>query len=230
MGSDNQFNFFLDYLREDVAGPGHLASFMLHSGPKVEEMVTSVSFVHGEVAKAAMKPSLLNSSIHPVDMVMVPDGDPETIQILTKFLYGSADSAIIISTAQAAIVGNVLSNLLGASSSALLQELVVDSTGLYSNAELPEDNVVVQEWPEEIVVQEEEIVVQEEEAVVQEEEAVVQEEILVHLQELEIGEEVKGETVKEVWVETVAVESPHGYAPEHQVGGVEQPQVLWVKS
>ena len=149
---------FINYLRDDVAGPGRLATFMLHSGPEVEEMVTSVSFVHPEVIRAMVKPDLLNNSVYPIDMVMVPDGDQETNKILTSFLYGKADSAMIIPTAQTAIIRNVLSNLLGTPMSDLLQELGVDSAAtlpagaavltVQLDAGLPAETIVVQDWQE----------------------------------------------------------------------------------
>ena len=215
---------FMNYLRADVAGPGHLATFMLHSGPKVEEMVTSVSFVHGEVARAVMKPSLLDTSQYPVDMVMVPDGDQETIEIMTNFLYRSANSGIIVSAAQADIVGNALSNLLGTPSSELLQVVVDSAAALPSTAVLtveldagqPEENIVVQDWQEEEVEQQEEEVEQQEEEVEQQQ----QEEEVVQQQE----EEVQIETVEDVWVDTA--ESLHG---QEQVGGGDQPQALRIE-
>ena len=34
----------MDYLRGDLAGGRHLATFMLHAGPQMEEVITSVHF------------------------------------------------------------------------------------------------------------------------------------------------------------------------------------------
>ena len=117
----------MTYLRADMAGRRLLANFMLHAGPQVEEMVT-VTFVHTEVVRSAVRPALLQDCSYPVDMVMVPDGDSETLQILTEFLYGDRNNALLVSAAQAAIVGNVLTNLLGVSSSEYLHEIVIEST------------------------------------------------------------------------------------------------------
>ena len=117
----------MNYLRDDLAGRRHLATFMLHAGPQVEEVITSVSLVHAEVARSSVQPALLQNTVHPVDMVMVPDGNSETLQIITQFLYGDGSSALLISAAQAGIVGNVLTNLLGVPTSEFLQEIVFES-------------------------------------------------------------------------------------------------------
>ena len=124
----------MNYLRGDLVGPRHLCNFMLNAGPKVEECVTSVTFVHAEVIRSAVRPALMESAMYPIDMVMVPDGDSQSIDIIEKFLYGDGDcdrdSALVIPTAQAAIVGNALSNLLGVSTSEILQEIVIESPNL----------------------------------------------------------------------------------------------------
>ena len=120
----------MDYLRGDLVGPRRLTSFMLHAGSKVEEVITSVTLLHAEVVRSVVRPALMQSSMNPVDMVMVPDGDFESMKIIKEFLYGDGDSALIIPAAQAAIVGNALSNLLGVSTSEFLQEIVVYSPNL----------------------------------------------------------------------------------------------------
>ena len=124
---DSDQDRIMNYLRDDLAGRRHLATFMLHAGPQMEEVITSVSLVHAEVARSAVRPALLQNSIHPVDMVMVPDGNAETLQIITQFLYGDGSSALLVSAAQAGIVGNVLTNLLGVPTHEFLQEIVFES-------------------------------------------------------------------------------------------------------
>ena len=68
----------MNYLRDDLAGHRHLASFMLHTGPQLDEVITSVSLVHAEVARSAV----LQNTVHPVDMVIVPDGNTRDDQVL----------------------------------------------------------------------------------------------------------------------------------------------------
>ena len=109
----------MTYLRADLAGGRLLANFMLHAGTQVEEMVT-VTFMHTKVVRSAVRPALLQNCSYHVNMVMVPDGDNETLQILTEFLYGDRNNTFLVSAAQAAIVGNVLTNLLGVFSSEYL--------------------------------------------------------------------------------------------------------------
>ena len=225
----------MSYLRDDLAGRRLLANFMLHAGPKVEEMVT-VTFLHTEVVRSAVRPALLQGSSYPVDMVMVPDGDSETCRILTEFLYGDRNNALLVSAAQAAIVGNVLTNLLGVSSSEYLHEIVIESpdnsaamvtSGYGSPPFSPSSPSVVSALqkiaigspipsrpPAGAVMLQEEVV-----------ELLQEEEVLEHLQEGGTVELLQEGGTVELLRESGTVEAKH----ELKQSGKEQQQVLEIK-